>query len=136
MCVCVVRPLTCTAVCVIVKQAVGFGAASVGTVAKVTLVQAERSGVRILGRVGNPKRPDRLFCRLSFSGGTPQYSVEINSGWNCTSSPLYAYMAYRGNFTAINPKYQNDSTINSLSDCAQNYGSERQISNYHVTKNC
>jgi hypothetical protein len=50
--VCVALPLTRTAVCVTVEQAVGFGAASVGTVAKVTLVRAERSGVRILRRVG------------------------------------------------------------------------------------
>ena len=53
VCVCVALPLTRIVVCVRVKQAEGFGAASVGTVAKVTLVRAERSGVRILGRVGD-----------------------------------------------------------------------------------
>jgi len=109
--------LTCTAACVIVKQAIGLGAASVGTVAKVTLVRAERSGVRILGMVGDLsliRNVQTGFVALPASaGGTRQYSVEINSGWNCTSSPPYAYMAYRVNTTPINRKYQNDNTISS-----------------------
>lgn len=125
--------------CHIIKQPVGFGAASVGTVASVTLVRAERSGVRILGRVGDlslirnvqtgfvalPASPEVHLCvvsRLRVGGAVPL--LPYTPTWR-TEATLQQLIA---NIRMIAPSVLFLTVPKSMG--------QRDIVNYHVTRNC